>query len=82
MPATGVQLDTGVWRADDVRAGGGGPVVARVAPEGVQEATGVGPVLTGVQVVATQLLPEPAAAGVHELTAVGPVFTVLQVVVV
>jgi hypothetical protein len=46
----------------------------------VHEATGVGPVVAVVQVVAVQLLPELSAVGVHEATNVGPVVTVAQVV--
>lgn len=48
----------------------------------VHDATGVGPVVTLLQVVAVQLLPEPAAAAVHDATGVGPVVVEAQVVVV
>jgi len=51
-------------------------------PEAVQEDTPVGPVLLVPQVVAVQLLPEPAATGEHEATPVGPVVSVVQFVVV
>ena len=47
----------------------------------MQETTGVGPVVTVVQVVAVKLLPALAACGVQLATGVGPVVTLLQVVV-
>ena len=52
------------------------------ADAGKQDATGVGPVVTLLQLVAVQALPEPAAMVEHEDTGVSAVVTVLQVVVV
>ena len=53
-----------------------------VALIGVHDATAVGPVLTGVQVVVVQLFDEVATDAVHEATATLLVFTGVQLVVV
>jgi hypothetical protein len=57
-------------------------LLPELALAAVQVPTGVGPVVTLLQVVAVQLLPELAVAAVHDATGVGPVVVDAQVVVV
>jgi len=49
-----------------------------VGPDGVHEATSVGPVLLLPQVLVSQPLPELPVCGVHEATPVGPDTRLLQ----
>lgn len=53
-----------------------------VGPSGVQSSTGVGPVGTVLQLVATKLLAGIAGACVQLITALGPVTALVHVVVV
>ena len=57
-------------------------LLALLAATGVQEPTVTAAVVTTGQVVATQPLPDAAAAAVHAPVGVGPLVAVLQVVAV